>query len=348
MDLIDFRTGKHLSSKIYSGDENTQAIDMVVNYLGIFMLANIGDGFKDISSADSYTTQNGETNFAIIQMDHDGNIIEIESYDPTDAVNNLGAEFPQKLFVGIKNKQQPIFAFISTKNDASANQGRGLYITQLADQDSLFAFGNSVSTCSSITSNCELCHSRGCFKWVDGYKIHNGECKLIWDDYFYHQHDDSDDSKDIDICLPCHQTCKTCSDSTEFGCISWDIDKVLDSTFGTCTCDPGSTNIYLGLDGTWVPNWDEEFTGIKDNKWVRTCPEDSDNYSQKTDLTQALPKSTPTNWESLTHHFYITENVTVNTPLNTKTLRYSYSATFWMRVSSTSYDTFTILSYGKI
>ena len=135
-----------MTSKVYSGGTNTQAIDMVVNYLGIFILANISDGFKDISSVDFYTTQNGETNFAIIQMDHDGNIIEIESYDPDDSINDLGAEFPQKLFLGIKNKQQPIFTFMSTRNDISVNQDRGIYISQLAEQDSLFSFGNSIST----------------------------------------------------------------------------------------------------------------------------------------------------------------------------------------------------------
>ena len=152
------RTGFKLSSKTYTG--GTEAIDMVVNHLGVFMLANIDDGFKDNDSSDSYSTQNSKSNFAIIFTDHDGNIIEIESYDTTDASNDLGAEYPKRLVVGIQNKQQPLYAFISSRGN-DQNQRGGIYISQPVDQEVLFKTGDTLASCSSITPNCELCHSQG-------------------------------------------------------------------------------------------------------------------------------------------------------------------------------------------
>ena len=346
MDIIDLRTGVTLSSKTYTGA--TQAIDIVANHLGVYMLANIDDGFKDNDSSDSYSTQNSNTNFAIILADHDGNIIEIESYDTTDAVNDLGAEYPKKLVVGIQNKQQPLYAFISSRGN-DQNQRGGIYITQPTDQQALFKTGDTLVSCSSVTANCELCHSEGWFRWTDGYKIQDGECKLTCSDYFYHQYDDIDDSLDIDICVPCHQTCKTCSGPSEYECLTWDADKVPDLSKGTWTWNPSNLEKYLGLGGIWVSNWGHELTGIKQNKCVRGCSEDSDDYSQKANLLKALPKSTKTNCESLTKHFSFTENVTIYTPLSPENLmQESFTTTFWIKVKSTSYPSFIILSYGKL
>jgi len=311
------------------------------------MLANIDDGFNDVDSPDSYTTQNGNKNFAIIFTDHDGNIIEIESYDTTDPINDLGAEYPKKLVVGIHNKQQPFYGFISTRNN-DENQRGGIYITQPTDQDALFTTGNTLASWSSVTSNCELWHSQGWFKWKDGYKIQNGECKLTCDDYFYHKHDDTDDTLDIDICIPCHQTCKTCSGPSENKCLSWDIGKVPDTSKGTWTWDPLSPDKYLGLNGEWTSSCGEELTGIYKDKWVRGCPEDSDDYSQRSNLVEALPKSSPINWENLTKHFILSEDITIPLPFySERGVGDSYTATFWIRVNSTSYSNFTILSNGK-
>ena len=342
LDIIDVRTGVILASKTYI--RGIKAIDMVVNHLGVYMLANIDDGFKDNDSSDSYSTQNSNTNFAIILADHDGNIIEIESYDTTDAANDLGAEYPKKLVIGIQNKQQPLYAFISSRDNNEGQRG-GIYITQPADQQALFKTGDTLASCNSVTPNCELCHSQGWFKWTDGYKIQEGECKLTWDDYFYHQHDDSDDSLDIDICVPCHQTCKTCSGPSEYECLTWDADKVPDVSKGTWTWN---SNNYLGLDGVWVPNCGEELTSIYRNEWRRACPENSDDYLQRSSTTQPLPKSSRTNCLSLTKHLKLIEDVTSITPLLYYNDQNSYTLTFWLRVSSTSHDSFPIFSYGKI
>ena len=346
MNIIDLETGLLLDSKSYSGGTNT--IDIVVNHLGVFILANIDDGFKDNDSSDSYSTQNNNSNFAIILTDYDGNIIEIESYDTTDPSNDLGAQYPKKLVVGIQNKQQPLYAFVSSR-DNDQNQRGGIYITQPVDQTALFKTGDTLTSCSSITPNCEMCHSQGWFRWTDGYKIQEGECKLTWDDNFYHQHDDSDPALDIDICVPCYQTCKTCSGPSENEWLSWDSDKVFDSFKGTWTCDPSTSDKYLGLNGEWVSSWGDELTGIKQNKCIRGCPEDTDDYSQKSSTTEALPKSIPINCGSLTKHFSFIEDVTSFTPVYLSNwMEKSYTTTFWIRVSSTSYETFKLLSYGKL
>ena len=117
------------------------------------MLANIEDGFKDNDSADSYSTLNGNTNFAIVFMDYDGNIIEIESYDQSDPLSNLGAEYPKRIIIGVQNKHQPIFTFLSTKDKNGINMGNGIYFTQVENQEALFTVGNTLVGCSGITAN---------------------------------------------------------------------------------------------------------------------------------------------------------------------------------------------------
>jgi len=345
LDIIDLRTGVTLTSKTYNG--GTQAIDIVVNHLGVFMIANIDDGFKDNDSSDSYSTQNSNTNFAIILADYDGNIIEIESYDTTDAANNLGAEYPKRLVIGIQNKQQPLYAFISTRNN-NQNQRGGIYITQPVDQEALFKTGDTISSCSSVTPNCELCHSQGWFRWTDGYKIQEGECKHTCDDYFFHQHDDNDPLLDINICVPCHQTCKTCSGPSEYECLTWDADKVPDATKGTWTWNSLNPEKYLGSEGLWVPNCGEELTGIKQNKCVRGCSEDSDDYSQKADLSQVLPKSTKINWESLTQHLSFSQDFSLTMRLNQFETDKGVTTTAWIKVFPTFNSTFSLFSYGKL
>ena len=158
---IDIGTGLELWAKKYSGGTNNTPIDLVVNHLGIFMLAKIGDGFKDLSSVDSFTTQNSNSNFGIIYANHDGNIIEIESYDTSDPANNLGADYPKRLVVGVQNKHQPIFTFLSARDEQDDYQGGGVFITQPVNNSALFAAGDSLASCSSVTSNCELCNSNG-------------------------------------------------------------------------------------------------------------------------------------------------------------------------------------------
>ena len=349
--IIDLRTGSEISRKIFGSTTDDSAIDIVVNHFGVYVLANIGDGFKDSSATDSFTTQNSNTNFAVMLLDYDGNIHEIESYDSADAANSLGAEYPKKLIVGRQNKHDPLYAFISTRDDGTTNQGGGVYITQPASQQSLFVTGTNLAAWGGSLPNWELCHSSVCFKCSDGYKVQKGECKLACDDYFYHQHDDADNTKDIDICVPCHETCKTCSDSSEYGCLTCDTGtgKVHDSTAGTCKCDTSLANKYLGLYGTCVSSCGDELAAIKQYKWMRTCPEDSDDYSAIIDITTARSKSASTDWYDLSRHLYVTEGVTLSSHLYNLPISNlgSFSQTFWIRIESTSATNFPIFSSSK-
>ena len=65
LQIIDMRTGAELSTKTYTGSSVSKPINIVANHLGVFMLADIEDGFKDNDSVDTYATQNSNTNFAI-------------------------------------------------------------------------------------------------------------------------------------------------------------------------------------------------------------------------------------------------------------------------------------------
>jgi hypothetical protein len=146
LSVIDQSTGLEVETKIFGSTSDDQGIDIVANHFGIFILADIGDGFKDSALANSYSTQNSNLNFAMLLLNHDTEIQEIESYDTSDVANNLGAPYPKKLIFGRRNKHDPLFAFISTRDNEDSNQGGGVYLTQPADQGALFVTGNSVGT----------------------------------------------------------------------------------------------------------------------------------------------------------------------------------------------------------
>ena len=110
--IINLRTGVEVSTQIYGSTSDESTLDIVVNHFGIFMMANIGNGFKLNGATDSYSTQNSNSNFALIYADYSGNIIEIESYDTTSSSNNLGANYPKKLIITRQNKQDPFYSFI--------------------------------------------------------------------------------------------------------------------------------------------------------------------------------------------------------------------------------------------
>jgi hypothetical protein len=58
--IIDLRTGVELLSKVYGSARDDAALDLVVNQLGVYVMANVGNGFKDKDSPDDYSTQNGK------------------------------------------------------------------------------------------------------------------------------------------------------------------------------------------------------------------------------------------------------------------------------------------------
>ena len=61
--IINLRTGVEVSTKIYGSTSDESTLDIVVNHFGIFIMANIGNGFKLNGATDSYSTQNSNTNF---------------------------------------------------------------------------------------------------------------------------------------------------------------------------------------------------------------------------------------------------------------------------------------------
>ena len=313
----------------------------------MFLACNIGNEFKLEGSSDSYLTQNGVINFAVLFTDWSGNIQEIESYDAS--IINLGAEYPKALIVGRLNKQEPIFVFMSSRNDGTNNQGGGLYFTQPQNQQALFVTGNSLASCSGSSPNCQLCYNSIWFLWVDGYKIKDGAWVINCPDYYYVLHDDADNSKDIDICTPWYNSCKTWSGIASTDWKSWDSDKVYDGTIHTCTWDPSSLTKYLGLGTSWVSSCDYGLTSTKYNQWMRSCTEDSEDLSSFLAPAVARTKSTPTNWYDLSRHFYFTQEVTngfsvLKFDVQNQSI---FTITLWAYITSTSNNSITLVNNGK-
>ena len=349
MAIIDLRTGSEISTKVYGSSTDDSALDIIANRFGVYIMANIGNGFKLNGSSDSYSTQNSNTNFALIFADYSGNIIEIESYETSSSSNSLGANYPKKLVITRQNKQDPFYSFISTRDDGTTNQGGGVYITKISNQQALFVTGNTNAAWNTLSPNCQLCHNQYCFKWLDGFLIQNGIWVASWSDHFYYQHDDVDNSKDINVWVPCYETCKTCDGTTKNSWLSWDTDKVFDSVMKAWKWNTGNANKLLGFNGVWVSDWDYGLTSTKQNEWFRACPEDSEDYSSSINISNAREKSTGINWYDLTKHLYFTSDITkgYKTYLYDHRSFSKYTVTFWTYITSTSDADITLIQFGK-
>jgi hypothetical protein len=145
--IIDLRTGVELLSKVYGSARDDAALDLVVNQLRSVCH---GQCWKWIQRQ-GFTwrllaTQNGKDNFALIFMDYDGNIQEVESYDTTDVANDLNGDYPKELIVARKDKQEPLYAFLSYRYSDDIKLKGGFYLTYPADQQALFVTGNSLAS----------------------------------------------------------------------------------------------------------------------------------------------------------------------------------------------------------
>ena len=313
-------------------------------------MANIGNGFKLDGASDTFSTQNSKINFALIYSDYNGNIIEIESYDTSSSSNSLGAEYPKKLIITRQNKQDPFYSFISTRDDGTTNQGGGVYITKISNHQALFVTSSTNADWNASSPNCQLCHNEYCFKWIDGYLIQNGAWVASWSNYFYYQHDDADNSKDINICVPWFETCKACSDTKKSSCLSCDADKVYDSTKKTWKCDTSSANKYLGLNGVWVSDWDYGLASVKQYECYRNCPEDSNDYSSSISTSAARAKSLGINCYDLYKHLYFISGLTKGYAANfyNHIENSIFTLTFWIYITSTSNTEITLFVFGKL
>ena len=56
MTIINLRTGAELSTLIYESIGDESSLDIIVNQFRIFMMVNIGNGFKLNGATDSYST----------------------------------------------------------------------------------------------------------------------------------------------------------------------------------------------------------------------------------------------------------------------------------------------------
>lgn len=79
------------------------------------------------------------------------------------------------------------------------------------------------------------------------------------------------------------------------------------------------------------------------------CPENSDDYLQSIDTTNAREKSAQLNCESVTKHLKIEEDVTQVVMLDSGFYDFhTFSNSIWVKISSTTQDDIPILSYGTL
>jgi hypothetical protein len=70
MATIDLDTGKRLASKLFQTKSDDKIYNIVANSVGVFVLATINHGFRDIENNTVYHTQYQNKDLAILFMDH--------------------------------------------------------------------------------------------------------------------------------------------------------------------------------------------------------------------------------------------------------------------------------------
>ena len=57
VNIVDLRTGMQISEHVLGSTSNDSPLDIIANHFGVFLMGNIGNGFKTIGSVDDIQTR---------------------------------------------------------------------------------------------------------------------------------------------------------------------------------------------------------------------------------------------------------------------------------------------------
>eukprot|EP00347_Sterkiella_histriomuscorum_P007679 403347989 len=227
---------------IYGSPSDDKALDLVVTYQGLHLLALINNPFLPHRDADKqWKTQNSKQNLAVILFDFEDQIVDVESYDMTlaSAIN----PYPIRMFVTrVPNTIKQRYTFISHRSNLAVDKKGGLFITYFNDYDLVYGLniGCGVSNCAKCsykkTSKCLECNS--------GYLLWQHSCYASTCPSFSFQYNDQNGNA-VDYCKDCHYSCKSCSGTSDEMCTSCCTNGICGSVFdrvpslGKCDCPVG-------------------------------------------------------------------------------------------------------------
>ena len=141
---------------------------------------------------------NNVTNFALIFIDDNLDIVDIEGYDLTATVDPL----PRKMFLSLLNDHDHEITFLAQRE--SSDRG-GLQFTSFTSPTSLWSGG---AACPLGCAACSPQDISVCTACNPGYFLWKQSCYIACPYASYVAKDSAND--DLAYCLACHYSCKEC------------------------------------------------------------------------------------------------------------------------------------------
>lgn len=118
-------------SEIFGSTGDDKVLDLAVSFNGIYMYAHINGPFMPHRDNDKqWKTLGNGTNLALIHLDFDDLILDIEAMDfknpsSSDYIN----PYPMKLFLIRSTDVQQNFIFVTHRTNEAVDRKGGIYIT---------------------------------------------------------------------------------------------------------------------------------------------------------------------------------------------------------------------------
>jgi len=223
-------------------------LDLAVSFNGVYLYAHINGPFKPHRDNDKqWKTLGTGTNLALIHLDFDDQILDIEAMD---FQNKLSPDYinpyPMKFFLIRSVNVSQDFIFVTHRTNEPVDRKGGIYITYYQNSTLLYL---SDALCPGIGCfNCSSKRPQKCLKCMDKYELFQHSCtEGKCPDFTYTVKDQKWRSQKH--CKSCHYSCKNCNGPREDQCKTCCINGACGPTFdripvlGKCLCPLEKTEI---------------------------------------------------------------------------------------------------------
>ncbi|CDW88139.1 neurohypophysial n-terminal domain containing protein [Stylonychia lemnae] len=339
------------SQIIYGSPKDDRIFDLKITFTGLYILALIDDQFMPHKDNDKmWGTQNSQANLALIWMDFNDQIIDIESA----SFNNLPSPYPQKILVPRTIETTQSFVFVAPRTNDPIDIKGGFMITYYNDSNQVFS--QSIG-CGSTCSKCSPFNIGTCIKCKIGFYMFENLCyEGGCPDFSYPVFDSF--GNDLKYCQQCHYTCKTCTGPTKDACSTCCTENKCGPIYnrapqlGKCVCPVG----LIDSNGFCVQRCTLNLAGKSNELCYPQCPSNSYPFIQYDQAAQAQERSQYDSssqtdcYQSSQHLRFSTsgKGLAVQGQPDLTEMPQQYTIGFWVRPIALNTDSYFINAYGRV
>jgi hypothetical protein len=167
--MIDFQ-------QIFGSPKDDKVLDLGVSFNGIYIYAMINGPFLPHRDNDKqWKTLGNGTNLALIHIDFDDMILDIEAMDYSNKLtDNYINPYPMKFFLVNPKFVEQNFIFVTHRTNEAVDRKGGIYITYYKDPSALFV---QLTGCPGI--GCAKCSNKRpakCLECMARYELFHHGC----------------------------------------------------------------------------------------------------------------------------------------------------------------------------